>query len=355
LVIRKGRLTTFKSGGDYIINLDQEIKIKWSTRNKNRYESLGYKFTGMGTNLNIKLSDLNLDSCIKVKVNCDGCGKEMVTPYRNYNRIVNTHDNYMCRKCNANYVSTIRISNNKERMTNDFREMCNQNGYESIANIDDYYGCEVGMPFICPTHGKQYLSINQLRFGCICPECGRDNKSISHKLSIDKVIKIIESKNNNKLLNPNEYVDINTKNLKVKCGRCGNIFVTSLASIKNSNGRCYSCGHQISDGEERIKNFLDAHNIKYIREKRFSDCKYKNTLPFDFYLPEIIYCIEFDGIQHYKVAHGNDEEYLKLVQKRDSIKTKYCEDNNIKLIRIPYWDFKNIETILTKELIEKCS
>ena len=46
---------------------------------------------------------------------------------------------------------------------------------------------------------------------------------------------------------------------------------------------------------------------------------------------------------------------LEIVQKRDSIKTKYCKDNNIKLIRIPYWDFKNIDTILTKELIEKCS
>ena len=35
---------------------------------------------------------------------------------------------------------------------------------------------------------------------------------------------------------------------------------------------------------------------------------------------------------------------------RDTIKTKYCKDNNIKLIRIPYWDFNNIEKILKKEL-----
>ena len=31
-------------------------------------------------------------------------------------------------------------------------------------------------------------------------------------------------------------------------------------------------------------------------------------------------------------------------------KTQYCNDNNIKLIRIPYWDFNNIEKILKKEL-----
>ena len=35
---------------------------------------------------------------------------------------------------------------------------------------------------------------------------------------------------------------------------------------------------------------------------------------------------------------------------KDNIKTQYCKDNNIKLIRIPYWDFDNIEEILKKEL-----
>ena len=34
----------------------------------------------------------------------------------------------------------------------------------------------------------------------------------------------------------------------------------------------------------------------------------------------------------------------------DNVKTKYCKDKKIKLIRIPYWDFKNIEDILIKEL-----
>ena len=35
---------------------------------------------------------------------------------------------------------------------------------------------------------------------------------------------------------------------------------------------------------------------------------------------------------------------------RDTIKTVYCKENNIKLIRIPYWEFNNIENILIKEL-----
>jgi hypothetical protein len=35
---------------------------------------------------------------------------------------------------------------------------------------------------------------------------------------------------------------------------------------------------------------------------------------------------------------------------KDNIKTKYCLDNNIKLIRIPHTEFKNIEKILKQEL-----
>ena len=32
------------------------------------------------------------------------------------------------------------------------------------------------------------------------------------------------------------------------------------------------------------------------------------------------------------------------------MKTQYCKDNNIKLVRIPYWNFNNIENILKQEL-----
>lgn len=45
-----------------------------------------------------------------------------------------------------------------------------------------------------------------------------------------------------------------------------------------------------------------------------------------------------------------DKALFDITQTRDSIKNKYCEDNGIKLLRIPYWDFKNIDEILSKEL-----
>jgi hypothetical protein len=49
------------------------------------------------------------------------------------------------------------------------------------------------------------------------------------------------------------------------------------------------------------------------------------------------YLIEYDGAQHFKPIKwmGGIESFTSL-KKRDDIKTQYCINNNIPLIRIPY-------------------
>ena len=48
-------------------------------------------------------------------------------------------------------------------------------------------------------------------------------------------------------------------------------------------------------------------------------------------------CIEYDGVQHFKpIEYFGGLDNLKYVQKHDKIKTKYCYDNNIILLRIKY-------------------
>ncbi len=220
-----------------MINLEQEVKIKWLTRNKKRYEQLGYNYTGVNTEFEVKLADLDKNSSKKVKVQCDKCGIEIITPYRNYNKIVDNKGSYLCRKCNASLTSNIRRNNNKERQLKDFEDMVMKKGYTPTATLDDYKGCDTPMPFICSKHGMQYLSINQLRQGCSCPKC----RTSPRKLPVDKVIEKINEKNCDVLLNPGEYIDSKTSNLRIKCGSCGDEFVTSFARIRNSNGYCPNC------------------------------------------------------------------------------------------------------------------
>lgn len=97
-----------------------------------------------------------------------------------------------------------------------------------------------------------------------------------------------------------------------------------------------------SNGELSIEYVLNSIPIKFIKQYKFNDCKYKRKLPFDFYLPELNTCIEYDGEQHFEPRFGNSE--FKKTKIRDEIKTNYCLSNNIRLIRISYLD--NIEDCL---------
>ena len=67
-------------------------------------------------------------------------------------------------------------------------------------------------------------------------------------------------------------------------------------------------------------------------------------------------CIEYDGMQHYKpVCFGGcsyDDALLAFEQTKanDEIKNHFCNSNNINLLRIPYYEFNNIEKILKDKL-----
>lgn len=105
-------------------------------------------------------------------------------------------------------------------------------------------------------------------------------------------------------------------------------------------------------GEKIISEWLLINNFTFIPQHKFNECKNKRELPFDFYLTDYNICIEYDGVLHYKDKFNNAEEF-KETKKRDKIKTNYCKDNNITLLRIPYWDFNNIEEILREAFYEK--
>ena len=81
---------------------------------------------------------------------------------------------------------------------------------------------------------------------------------------------------------------------------------------------------------------------------KFDDCRNKNPLPFDFYLPNYNICIEFDGRQHYlPIFYFGGEKMLNYTKNNDNIKNEYCLNNNIKLVRIPYYEINDIENIIS--------
>lgn len=84
-------------------------------------------------------------------------------------------------------------------------------------------------------------------------------------------------------------------------------------------------------------------------QKRFSDCRTKVSLPFDFYLPSYNLIIEADGNQHYSDAR---KAWGTRCWHTDAIKNEYCKEKGIQLLRIRYRKYKahkhSLLTILKK-------
>lgn len=141
--------------------------------------------------------------------------------------------------------------------------------------------------------------------------------------------------------------------LQFYCLNCEENFESSWDKIQRLTKYCPLCN--VSNGENKIQDFLIENNVLYIQQYKFDDCRNILPLPFDFAIfndKNELYCVcEFNGKQHYEpIEYFGGIKTFKTQQKRDNIKRKYCKNNNIKLVEIPYWDYDNIESILTKEL-----
>lgn len=128
---------------------------------------------------------------------------------------------------------------------------------------------------------------------------------------------------------------------KCQCD-CGTIVERIGDSLVQKDTFSCGCCNQ-SKGSIIIENILKENNIVYEKEKKFHDLVGKRNMPlrYDFFLPEYNRLIEFDGIQHFQerdIFHDSLEE----IQQRDLIKNNYALQNNIQLIRIPYWKENSI-------------
>lgn len=142
------------------------------------------------------------------------------------------------------------------------------------------------------------------------------------------------------------FSNMSTKELQIK--------YLPNRDIKNISMRAYKLGiHKSSDflkekrksiGELVISNILDENKIIFKREYRIKefDDSIKRRLSFDFYLPDLNICIEYQGVQHYKpIDRFGGSKGFEIQVKNDNFKREFCKKYKIRLIEIPY----NIEDI----------
>lgn len=329
---------------------NQLVEVMWSNKTRKWFESKGYLFTGYGDNFLVKAKDLPSGSGKRVKIICDYCGKEYMATYCDYNNREDKTRDVCGRKCRA----LKQFESSKEKRAkyqfDKIRKVCDMYDYELLTKEDEFTTSKMDVKFICKKHGLQSMTMYNLAKGCKCMRCSYEERGNNAKHPIEYVKSIIESYNNNKLLNPEDYVNATEKNLKILCGSCGNTYITSFDAYTakgKQKFKCFSCACKESKGEARIREFLQHHDIIFEQEKTFKDCKDIHKLPFDFYLPEYNLIIEFDGQHHfYETGYRNHES----TKRHDEMKNQYCKEHNIDLLRIPYWDGNYIEDIISKQL-----
>ena len=143
--------------------------------------------------------------------------------------------------------------------------------------------------------------------------------------------------------------------LSIRHLKDGYVAQAKLANKKyNEIQLSYTEPKNLSYNEQKILQLLKNTNIHGRVQAKFEKCKDKLPLPFDFII-ENKYIIEYDGQQHFSsIASWGGDKQLSLTRAHDLIKNKFCFDNNIPLIRIPYnveYTFEDLKLETTRFLL----
>jgi hypothetical protein len=278
---------------------------------------------------------------IKVIITCDKHGDFEQTPHNHlYGK--------GCRECQYEELSLL------ERMSQDeFIRRSNivHDFFYDYSKVI-YKNNRTKVEIICPLHGSfwqrpcAHLCKHK---GCI--KCGNKRSNTDRTSNTPEFIMKSNIVHDNLYKYPKVgYVNDRTK-VVITCDKHGDFEQTPGSHLRGYG--CPTC-HE-SGGEKEIRRILRLLGIKFKQEKTFKDLRNgkHGILRMDFYLSDYNICIEFDGPQHFGPSRINGismEDAIKMFERtkiRDEIKNKYCKDNKMVMIRIPYWDYDEIENELS--------
>lgn len=232
-------------------------------------------------------------------------------------------------------------------------------------NFDKYVNIQINNWFIL-----DYLKNGKFKCKCKCDKikevnpyniisglskdcgCGR-NKKVSDMMSINSLVgerygKLIVLEE----IGKNKWGKIMYK-CKCDCGNEVNVLSNSLRT-----NHTQSCGCTKSITPSKIKIYLEKLGYKVESEKRINlTNKNISYLVFDLYVEELNLAIEYDGKPHFIPIDWGGKgiewaiENLECGQMRDMEKDKYCYENDIFLLRIPFTRKDDFESLIN-EIIE---
>lgn len=276
----------------------------------------------------------------KIKCKCKICN-HIWEPYSS--SLLSKHG---CPNCARIQLSKLLSKSNKE-----FEDELYLLHGDEYSALEEYKGIDTPILIkhnICDTTWKvnPYSILNEKSH---CPKCSTRTMKTTEKFKRE-VFDLV----GDEYEVIGEYCGANSK-IKMRHNKCGRIFEPFASGFLNGI-RCI-CNHQFR-GETKINKILENKMLYFIPQYKINNCKNKLPLPFDFAVfsdeekLNIMFLCEYDGIGHYELVRFNGcsiekaEKTFNNTKHNDNIKNKYCKQNNIPLLRIPYWEFDNIEQII---------
>lgn len=297
--------------------------------------------------VNLKLSDTEVDRRVSF------------TNFIKIDKYINRHTNirFKCKTCG--FVKKIKpyAILAGQGCSNCYRNLfCDKSIDESLAThnikrIGNYKGARKHVKFLCMKceyiWSARPLYVKAHTHGC--PSCAKRGvvkcKTVDTKLLLKNIKRI------------GKYINTRTK-MNVACLKCNHSWCALANSLLNSKNGCPACHSSVP--EKLIKKFIDDNYTKYNKfvYHKIMIINNKKCIP-DFYIETMhkIVIIEYNGEHHYGPVRFNgisEKEALRLYKrqiKRDAMLRKYCVDNSIILLEIPYYlkineIFKEINNIL---------
>lgn len=242
-----------------------------------------------------------------------------------------------CKACAKENHKSVCIKHFQKYSVESILTALNQKGYAWL-NMQEYINAASILEVRCDKCGcVTHFNVSNAFSNRGCRGCGPYRK----KTTADFAQIALDTDDGYELIS--EYKTCKDK-VTLKHNVCGHTFDMTPDSF-TSGSRCPHC--MTSHGELEIRQHLDSKGVHYIQQYKFSNCRNIKPLPFDFYIPELNTCIEYNGQQHYLPVDyfGGNSGYMAR-KKNDEIKRSFCDENGISLVIIPYWEFTEIGGVI---------
>lgn len=227
------------------------------------------------------------------------------------------------------------------RQTIPHDEWINSFNNPKVEVLGKYRGRRHPIEVMCKKCGKVWTPMAmQVSRGQGCSDCQYAEKRKKYRIPLEEFDKRVLDVHKGKIKrasSDSDYTGVNGK-IVYRCLVCGSTWETTGSRVVNYPFcGCPKCAK--SKYEEKVAEYLDSLGIEYVQGACLADCKSAGGGKsfFDFVLPGIG-VIEVDGEQHFGLGkeYWFTHESLERIVVSDELKTKYCEEHQIPLLRIRY-------------------